>query len=140
MTGDGICVHPRFRSSIEAPSLWESRRDSMRELHSVVAERHRQAKVLCKMCPLLRQCEQALSDFEKAGTPVDGVMAGRYADTGGYHGSKVNVLKVCEGCGQRMIPQRKKPQPDQRQHVGEGLCQDCYPMFGRFINQKVEAA
>lgn len=137
---DGFCAHPQFRGTSAKPSLWESRRENTREPHNEAADRHRRARLMCRACPVLEQCESLLSSFERHGDPVDGVMAARYADTGGYAGSKVNVLKGCEGCGEQMIPQRRKPRPNQRRHVGEGLCQDCYPTFSRFMNEEGKVA
>lgn len=107
---------------------------------------HAKARVLCASCPVLEACERYLSDMERAGVCVAGVVAGRYCDLlpNSVSGAGPQRLPpadaperqtTCRGCGQRMWPQRASPQrvaeTPAPQHQGEGLCNDCYPHLSR---------
>lgn len=132
----GICQRQRHRSTPGTPSLWETIRP--KEAHEAAEERHLQARLLCQQCPLLRPCEQMLSDMEKAAQPVDGVVAGRWSDCIAET-PRVGVPRqdTCRACKQQMRPQRS-PRPISprsrivRRHVGEGLCHECAPNFKRW--------
>lgn len=128
----GVCALPGHESSRAQPSLWESRRG--KEPIEEMEERHRQARFLCQRCPLLDPCERALSDMELKSIPIDGVMAGRYGDVA--YGSlwEGDVQRTCAVCGELMNPQRKyrkRTPPVARNHMGEGLCEECFPIFSR---------
>ncbi len=146
----GVCQRPEYRPvNPGAPSLWdpqaEGERKSVNEKKHPTQLRHERARVLCLRCPLLEACEAYLCDLEDNRTQVGGVVAGRY-----YDGPPDFVCDLkpksldkwrqskCRACGRLMWPRanliRKppvQPVPDECQHIGEGLCQDCYPQFAR---------
>lgn len=97
---------------------------------AAIRERHNTARAECRRCPLLDVCETYLSDSERAGEEVAGVVAGRYSDVHQYAQRDEWRQKACRFCGDKLKPQRpplrKKPPQGARQHVGEGLCEDCY--------------
>lgn len=132
--GDGICQRPEHRPTASTPSLWEGL--STGERRGDVAARHVQAKIECLRCPLLRACEAMLSDSEKSGDPVDGVVAGRYSDCAIDYSCPDHRQRNCRTCGQPMYPQRwlkKNPEATvERVHSGEGLCNGCYSLFSRW--------
>ena len=97
------------------------------------------ARVLCLQCPLLEACEDYLSACEQEGLAVDGVIAGRFSDV--YAGNwqlEHQIQSHCLGCQTHMLPQKVPPRRDpeqfrslRRKHVGEGLCDQCYPALSR---------
>ncbi|EEI16333.1 hypothetical protein HMPREF0298_1919 [Corynebacterium lipophiloflavum DSM 44291] len=114
--------------------MWDGRRP--KEPTQQVHDRHTEAKLLCRRCPLLTACERALSDLERAGLHVDGVMAGRYSDVRSHmlRNEAQFHQTTCRGCAAPLIPQggvgaKTKPPPKARRHIGEGLCEDCYPVL-----------
>lgn len=124
-----LCRHPRYQR--RGRNLWETRPKEPTEQRR---ERHAQARMLCQSCPLLEACEAALSDLEVQGLGVDGVMAGRMSDVPGY--GVVEKQDRCRVCGLRLQPQKRVAEkrrllPGQRPHVGEGLCDRCYPEHHR---------
>lgn len=129
----GICGQPGNEPTATTPSLWESRRP--REPAEAVQARHQKARILCHRCPLLTACERALSDYEQAGIPIDGVTAARYSDV--KYGSQWqgDIQTHCAGCAAPLIPQKREYQlkntQNKKQHIGEGLCEDCYPALAR---------
>src|SRR5699024_3902887 len=101
--------------------------------------RHQAAILACAQCPRLEACEADLTESEKAGIPIDGVMAGRYSDTAtwwmrGCPEMTAFMQTHCRACQEEMRPhipgKRSKHTPDRR-HVGEGMCDQCYPVFSR---------
>lgn len=112
---------------------WDSRQPE--EPMESVEERHELARVECMRCPLLEICEQALSQLEREDLHVDGVMAGRYSDARlrSVDRSMTPRQSHCEGCGQEMEPQAGmgRGQPLDRHHVGQGLCDRCWPFMAR---------
>lgn len=128
LEGTGICQQSGHRPTAETPSLWDSRQrlESLEDAQY----RHREARILCRKCPLLTACEQALSDYEKHSEEVDGVMAARYCDIGYSTGLKERQTH-CSACRRRLHRQgsKRRLRSDHRRHVGEGLCSECYPQF-----------
>lgn len=103
-------------------------------------EVHAWARRLCLMCPVLEACEAYLSDQERAGNHIDGVIAARYSDVCAPGTFPDRRQTHCSGCGKAMRPQRerglsgvakKRHKPPRRKHVGEGLCDKCYPRLSR---------
>lgn len=130
--GDGVCQRPENRPTATRVSLWETARPN--EFHSQSADRHRQAKIACLRCPLLRACEAMLSEMERLGEPSDGVVAGRFSDCV-PHGFTGPRQQRCRTCGESMRSQAwaaKRPNSVERSHAGEGLCGECYPRFSRW--------
>ena len=119
---------------------WDGPRPS--EESTRVRQRHAMARTFCQSCVLLDACEIALSDMEKAGIHVEGVMAGRYSDVRG-HGQTARQHDFrqadCRFCGIAIKPQADatwwKNSAARRggfgQHAGEGLCVDCFPKASR---------
>lgn len=127
----GTCQLPRARSTGADVSLWESRRS--REDKDSVGQRHLRARLECWVCPVLEACEAALTDMERQGQHVDGVMAARYSDVKSRDALGIHQAK-CRGCHVSLWPQAKDPDqmPSGRlRHVGEGLCETCWPAFSR---------
>ena len=122
--GQGICQRMAAKSHPDA-QLWEGQLRF--EKQEEMQRRHLRARILCWRCPALEDCEARLAEHESRFEHVDGVVAGRYSIIRpDYHG---NLQKLCAGCGQALkIPRSRNPGLD---HVGEGLCRDCYPEFGR---------
>lgn len=112
-------------------SPWDGRRGG--EGTKSVLIRHEEARILCRRCPLIDACERALGDMEDQALNVDGVMAGRYADVRPQMvADGIFCQTNCRGCGNSLIPRagvhlNAKPRPGARPHVGEGLCEDCWP-------------
>lgn len=148
--GQGICQQEKWRDAAVygAGMPWDSRlhRDGRGEqAKEAVAKRHNLARQLCQRCPLLEACERYLSATERAGIRVDGVVAGRYSDTpshgwilGPAHipdGNEEGRQTNCRACGQPMWPQVVSPERATerggQRHVGEGLCEICFPRFAR---------
>lgn len=141
----GLCQRSEFRTA-SGPSLWDS--GAYQELTTKVDARHVKARQLCHQCPLLEQCERMLSDFERRGEPIDGVVAGRYADVPGLRKER----PMCLGCGVELISlaEQSEARPDHRKaklarrrrkaHIGEGLCRTCYPKLSRQARKGVKVA
>ena len=137
--GMGLCQQSAARPTEEHLSLWESRRDSSNpacaETNADAAARHARARAECSRCPLLDICEQALSDMERHGVLVDGVMAGRFSDLArASNGQPLASARICRGCRREMAPQIDRWRTRRRSeliHQGEGLCQHCWPRFSR---------
>ncbi len=124
-----LCWYKRWEGDV---SPWDGRRPS--EPTEDTLARHEKARLICRRCPLITACERALSDLERQALRVDGVMAGRYSDVhpGVAGGESAFCQRVCRGCQVPLIPQgtihpRTKIPADARPHLGEGLCEDCYP-------------
>lgn len=133
----GVCQRRSMAATTGKPSLWDPR--SGREEEGVFQDRHHQAAVLCQQCPLLDACEAALSAHEKVGVYIAGVVAGRYSDVA--RRDNENRLVHCRSCGDRMLPQAVVGgTAKQRKHVGEGLCDWCYPQWRRAARIVVGAA
>lgn len=103
-----------------------------------VQARHDIARLQCHRCPLLAACEKALSDMEKQGLRVDGVMAGRYSDVLIASVERDFTQTHCRGCKTPLSPQggpsRNRTLPaGTSQHLGEGLCEQCYPRLARAV-------
>ena len=103
-----------------------------------VQARHDIARLQCHRCPLLAACEKALSDMEKQGLRVDGVMAGRYSDVLIASAERDFTQTHCRGCKTPLRPQggpsRNRTLPaGTSQHLGEGLCEQCYPRLARAV-------
>lgn len=131
---NALCWYKRWSASIIP---WDGR--APRESTEEVAARHEKARLICHRCPLLAACEQALSAMERQGLRIDGVMAGRYSDVRDSLGSREDGFRQaeCRGCQVPLLPMRSnswrvKPPAGARQHVGEGLCSECYPQLARF--------
>lgn len=127
-----LCWHKRQTGKV---SQWDGRQPQ--EPTTSVLARHERARLQCHHCPLLNACERALSEMEKKGLRVDGVMAGRYSDVLDYSKAERDLTQTnCRGCQATMRPQGRignsRRLPEQtRQHAGEGLCEDCYPRLSR---------
>lgn len=116
------------------PGPWESIRP--KEEIKAFDRRQRRAKIDCHRCPILDACERYLSACEKQKIPIDGVVAGRWPDwTKSEITARVKRLqKHCRHCGHPMRPQWRATDPNPRnvpQHVGEGLCNACWPTHSR---------
>lgn len=153
--GQGICQQPKWRDAAEggAGMPWDSQlpSDGRGEKGKQTADkRHNLARKLCQRCPILDACERYLSDTERAGVRVDGVVAGRYSDTPSYgwilgpahipDGNEKGRQTNCRACGGPMWPQVTSPEKAQRlgghRHIGEGLCELCYPRFARHMRRR----
>lgn len=125
-SSDARCRIERWPAGVR---LWESAQPG--ESSARVAYRHARARAECLRCPLLEACESALSDMEVSRLPVDGVMAARYSDVGVPSEGKI-LQDRCLVCGHQMAPQggwgamRMYPTTALR-HVGQGLCNKCWP-------------
>lgn len=122
-----VCWYKRW----DGGNPWDGRRPH--EETEQVLDRHRQARILCRRCLLLDACERALADMEAQRLHVDGVMAGRYSDVRSQANTDAAMRQTsCRGCCVPLIPRggqyvTAKPRPGARPHVGEGLCEDCWP-------------
>lgn len=138
----GICGQESYASTRSLPSPWESQRTVEKQYEA--EKRHRRARVLCYKCPLFDACERALSDMERAGISVDGVMAGRYSDIPLADGYTSTFQSECIACGAGLIPQHRRPRKkfpkSAKRHVGEGLCEECYPLLSRLNNTMKKAS
>lgn len=130
--GQGICQREEYRNPSSGIRLWESMHP--REKSESVNHRHRNARILCRRCPLLDACEKYLTQCELAGASVDGVVAGRYCDVRVW-GSVARYQSHCEGCGCPLIPREPGTRAafgeGARRHAGEGLCKKCFPLLRR---------
>lgn len=129
-----VCRRPEHKPTPERPSLWETNRHG--EKAESYERRLRQARILCKSCPMLEHCESELSRMEKEGASVDGIMAGRFSDVKTHGGMRDGAFTTvfCQGCKLVLIPQAKRGQiarAGRVQHVGEGLCAVCHPKYSR---------
>lgn len=128
-----LCWYKRNTAPI---SPWDGRAPN--EAREAVLARHEIARVQCQRCPLLTACERALSDMEKQSLRVDGVMAGRYSDVATHSGEHEFAQLRCRGCNAPLLPQggthnRRKVPLGARQHLGEGLCEECYLRLARAV-------
>lgn len=139
LEGIGICQQAEYRRQPGAPGLWDSMHG--REAWEDVQKRHREARILCRKCPLLFACEQALSDYERHSEGVDGVMAARYSDVS-YSSNARERQTHCSGCQVRLHRQgsTRAVRASHRRHVGEGLCSECYPQFATHSPDRRTAA
>ncbi len=106
-----------------------------------VKQRHKWAAESCEDCVVLQACEMALSAMEKESLHVEGVMAGRYSDVRNPLVRKEEFRQTaCRFCKTVMKPQgdpawwnrsAAKRAGNFRQHVGEGLCSECFPTRSR---------
>lgn len=150
MTGQvGVCQTERWRKALRRGEIipWDARVSTERKdaKPDTALERQEYARALCARCPVLEACERMLSDKEKLGECVLGVVAGRFSDVtpeGWKSGPKrlpthpVDGRQThCRACGKAMWPQgtapRKVAASSSPQHRGEGLCASCYPQFSR---------
>lgn len=122
----GICQRPENKPRGE-PSLWDG--GWPHERADSVQARHMQARIECARCPLLEACEEMLSDFEREGLAIDGIVAGRKCDCCRLVGSKISKI-ACRACKKTMSPQ-SAPQARWPLHAGEGFCEECFPHFSR---------
>lgn len=128
-----LCWYKRNTARI---SPWDGR--APKEASEDVQKRHEYARTQCHRCPLLHACERALSDMEKKRLRVDGVMAGRYSDVATNSGEDEFTQLHCRGCTTPLLPQggiehRRKVPHGARRHLGEGLCEQCYPRLARAV-------
>lgn len=122
--GQGIC-QKMYAKGIESAGLWEGQRRFERA--EDMKRRHSRARIMCWRCPALDDCEAYLAGREAKLEHIDGVVAGRYSII--RPDFKGTLQSLCAGCGQALkIPNSRKAGLE---HVGEGLCRDCYPEFGR---------
>ena len=133
----GTCQRRSMAATPTQTSLWDTKVDGETTV-DVMRQRNQKAMVMCQACPLLEVCEAMLSDHEKQGIAISGVVAGRYSDVP-VHASSQGAeprQSTCRGCHEQMRPQyvsshsKKRNQPEQR-HMGEGLCDRCYPQISR---------
>lgn len=122
--GQGIC-QKMYAKGIKSVRLWDGQRRF--EKVEEMKRRHSRARIMCWRCPALEDCETRLLEHERRLEHIDGVVAGRYSIVrSDFNG---NQQKLCAGCA------RPLEIPNSRQtgipHAGEGLCQECYPEFGR---------
>lgn len=110
-------------------------------------QRWQEARLLCAQCPVLDACEAYVSDLEEQGVYIDGVVAGRFSDVDAAHVINDCRQDRCCGCGQRMLPRRHQGSSDlakhegiERVHVGEGLCDQCWPIMSRKARGHGQAA
>lgn len=133
----GLCWVAANRPPAGTPSLWDGRWH--RESTDEVKLRHQAARLACAQCPRLEGCEKALSEFEELGIAIDGVMAGRYCDVGlwwtrGRPELAMFLQTNCRACGEEMrprVPGKLAKYTTDRRHVGEGMCDKCFPVFSR---------
>lgn len=133
----GTCQLRANHPTAKWVSPWEGRRQG--ELTAAVLHRHQAAKVACALCPRLEACEAFLSDFEKKDIEIDGIVAGRYSDVTswwrrGRQEETSFIQSTCRACQEEMKPQaraRRYQNPATRRHVGEGMCDQCHPVFSR---------
>ena len=136
---EALCWHTRQHVGT-AP--WDGRNPG--EPSAEVRDRHEQARRKCHRCPLLTACERALSDMEKDVLRVDGVMAGRYSDVKPYNHTDLEFTQsTCRGCQHPLLPrgtvsQNRKHPDGARRHIGEGLCEDCYPRLARAVRNPTQ--
>lgn len=135
----GICQQKEFQATNNSASLWDP--IVSREKYEQVDRRHKIARTLCRKCPLLEPCERMLADAEERGEIIAGIVAARLSDVK----SPDRHQHSCVVCGEKMRPRRHvskgivKPTSPPRDHVGEGLCDRCYPVFSRSARKKVAA-
>lgn len=118
----GICQQQKYRDA--EPRIWDT------PYPTRFPESHTKARILCRRCPALEQCEEYLSGLELLGVHVSGVIAARYSDVGVASEGVIYRQEKCLGCGEQMMPQRRATN-SKRSHKGEGLCTECYPRFSR---------
>lgn len=125
-------------------NLWSHVQDKLAT--GLKQRRWQQARLLCAQCPLLDACERYLADYEAKGIYIDGVVAGRFSDVDHPHIKNEHRQATCLGCGEMMRPRRRADAPLvkhehlERSHVGEGLCDKCYPIMSRKARSHGRAA
>lgn len=126
-----LCHRSRMKGET---SLWDTRlpKESTQEMIA----RNLRAKLICHQCPLLEPCEKYLSACEQQDLPITGVIAGRYSDVRTRHMANdlMTLQRTCRACSAELIPQSGKTHyvsPQARAHKGEGLCEQCFPIFSR---------
>lgn len=143
----GICQQPRHQATATRPSLWDPTFPGEPVKNALA--RQQQARLLCATCPLLGACERMLSDAERRGVLVGGVVAGRYSDIPQQHGKEGDLYQErCRACGKQMLPQAEPPiqargrrsKKHPLRHMGEGLCDKCYPVCSRWAHARGGAA
>lgn len=153
--GQGICQSRKWRTGAHKGEVipWDGK--VVKERHhppagDMTLHRHEEARLLCQRCPVLDACENYLSDMEKRGISVNGVVAGRYSDTppGGWEKGPAKIPSAdineqqttCRACREPMWPQITAPErvakQGGRQHKGEGLCDLCHPRFARQVRKQ----
>lgn len=142
----GACQRRSMAATRTRPSLWDTKVPSETTV-DVMRQRNQKAMVLCQACPLLDACEAMLADHEKQGIAISGVVAGRYSDVPVHPSNRSAEPRqiACRGCQEQMLPQYvspycKQPNRPERRHVGEGLCDWCYPQISRAARRRVGAA
>ena len=134
------CQHPDNEPEPGSPNLWESA--AWQERGPSVTTRNARARMECARCPALDACEADLTDHERAGIHIDGIMAGRYSDVkSGYFAGGRTVH--CRACGVLLVPQARAHEPiygNLRLHAGEGLCVLCHPTKSRAATTTRRAA
>lgn len=154
--GQGICQQRKWRASAikGKPLPWDARLPA--DGHGAAAKkrahaRHDRAREICNRCPIIDACERYLAAAERAGIRVDGVVAGRYSDAPTYGwmtgpknmptGNEEGRQTTCRACREPMWPQiisdEKARQRGGKKHVGEGLCNQCYPHFARHVRRRM---
>lgn len=142
----GACQRRSMAATRTRPSLWDTKAPSETTVEPM-RQRNQKAMILCQACPLLEACEAMLADHEKQGVAISGVVAGRYSDVPVHpsnRGAEPRQI-TCRGCHEQMLPQyvspyTKQKNPPERHHVGEGLCDWCYPQISRAARRRVGAA
>lgn len=146
MIKNGVCQRWRRKAGKGEAIPWDSFDKAVLRKPA-----HEQARLLCATCPALEACEADLSEAERAGKSIAGVVAGRYCDLPAARAS-LSPPKVlprpevaeqqshCRGCGELMWPQCTPPArvaaSNAPQHHGEGLCENCYPHLSRTARTK----
>lgn len=142
----GACQRRSMAATATMPSLWDTKAPSETTVEPM-RKRNQKAMILCQTCPLLDACEAMLADLEKQGIAISGVVAGRYSDVPVHpsnRGAEPRQI-TCRGCHEQMLPQyvspycKQSPRPE-RCHVGEGLCDWCYPQISRAARRRLGAA
>lgn len=144
----GTCQRRSMAATATRPSLWDTKGDGETTV-DVMRQRNQKAMVLCQACPLLEACEAMLSDHEKRGIAISGVVAGRYSDVPVHTSSQGAEprQRTCRGCHEQIQPQCLAPGPRSHRkkklsvhiHVGEGLCQWCHPQISRAARSRISA-
>ena len=148
MIKDGVCLRWRRKAGKGEAIPWDSFDKAVDRDPA-----HAKARVLCAQCPELEACEADLSEAERAGKSIAGVVAGRYCDLPAARASLappkvlprpevVEQQSHCRGCGALMWPQctppRRVAESTAPQHKGEGLCDECWPQMHRFHRHREE--
>lgn len=124
-----VCRRPEHRARPGHPNVWET---PPREMPKDRTVRVHHARILCLGCPALDWCEDRLARHETAGVFIDGVVAARYCDV--TPRQNVQWQSTCLGCGCKLVAMRtwkNQSLQSSRDHLGEGLCRECYPSLSR---------